>query len=201
MSRFGSFAFTLLVASLVGCSSSSESGPVDPAGDSATTDSVAADALTTEAAVDSASAEDSATVDGGACPVSVCDHFGYTCDGNKEVACARTPPSTCYYPLKSRECPADKPCNPSTGTCGGCNPSDACTTKADGSFAGCIPYTAQWCRKDVDGCVKTVNEKCGIACVGGAREGCCGGEGQMCCSPPGAACVTGLSCVGAVCAK
>jgi len=196
MSRF---AFLLFAVSL-GCSSSPAESTV-PA-DAAVTPTDAA-ASTETSAPDAATAEDSSTADAdaGGCPVSVCDHFGYTCDGNKEVACVRSPPSTCYYPLKSRECPADQPCNAATGTCGGCNTSDGCTTKADGSFYGCMPYTAQWCRKDTDGCVKTVNEKCGIACVGGARQGCCGGEGQMCCSPPGAACVTGLACTAGVCAK
>lgn len=135
------------------------------------------------------------------CDTSVCDRFGYVCDGNKEVGCGPTAPGSCYVPIKSRTCPTDQPCNPATGTCGGCDSTDACSTKTDGTFLGCMPYVAQWCRKGTDGCVKTVKESCGIACVGGARQGCCGGEGQMCCSPPGAACSTGLTCTSGTCTK
>lgn len=135
------------------------------------------------------------------CDTSVCDRFGYVCSGNKSIGCGPTAPGSCYVPQTTRVCPTDQPCDPATGTCGGCNASDPCSAKADGTFLGCSPYTAEWCRKGEGGCVKTVKESCGIACVGGARQGCCGGEGQMCCSPPGAACASGLSCNSAVCSK
>jgi len=135
------------------------------------------------------------------CDTSLCDRFGYVCDGNKQVGCGPTAPGSCYVPVTTRVCPADSPCDPSTGTCGGCSASDPCSSKADGTFFGCSPYTAEWCRKNSSGCVVTVKESCGIACVGGARNGCCGGEGQMCCSPPGAACVSGLSCTSGTCKK
>ncbi|MGZ3422394.1 MAG: hypothetical protein ACXVEE_31305 [Polyangiales bacterium] len=135
------------------------------------------------------------------CDTSLCDRFGYVCDGNTQVGCGPTAPGSCYVPITKKDCPADSPCSPATGTCGGCDAHDDCAGKADGTFLGCLPYTAQWCRKGTDGCSKTVNETCGIACVGGARNGCCGGEGQMCCSPPGAACASGLSCKSEVCAK
>lgn len=135
------------------------------------------------------------------CDTSVCDRFGYVCSGNKSIGCGPTAPGSCYVPQVTRECPTDQPCNPATGTCGGCDASDPCSSKSDGTFLGCAPYTAEWCRKGTDGCVKTVRESCGLACVGGARQGCCGGEGQMCCSPPGAACASGLSCVAGTCSK
>ncbi len=135
------------------------------------------------------------------CDTSLCDRFGYVCDGNTQVGCGPTAPGSCYVPITTKACPADSPCDPATGTCGGCDASDPCAGKADGTFLGCKPFVAQWCRKAADGCAKTVDEKCGIACVGGARQGCCGGEGQMCCSPPGAPCIDGLSCKGEACAK
>lgn len=134
-----------------------------------------------------------------ACDTSLCDRFGYVCDGNKQTACGPTAPGSCYVKISARDCPADLPCNPTTGTCGGCDAHDLCAGKADGTFLGCMPYVAQWCRKGADGCVTTVNETCGLSCVGGSRNGCCGGDGQMCCSPPGAACATGLTCTSGTC--
>jgi hypothetical protein len=213
-------------ACAIACSSSAEtSPPVD--GNVVETDAVVAETSSPETSVADSSTTDSGpcgkrdqpccggtTCESGVvctalptgdkyclCDTSLCDRFGYVCDGNTSVGCGPTAPGSCYVPQTKKTCPVDQPCNPATGTCGGCNASDLCYGKADGSFLGCAPYTAQWCRKGTDGCMKQVNETCGLSCVGGSRQGCCGGEGQMCCSPPSAACASGLSCAGDKCTK
>ena len=198
-----SLCFTALLA-LSACSSSTDSTGT-PA---ETADAEADVALDTSTATDSGEQSETTTTDGASesapddgCDTTLCDRFGYVCDGNTQVGCGPTAPGSCYVPITKKTCPADAPCTPATGTCGGCDASDLCAGKADGEFLVSAPYTAQWCRKGPDGCPKMEKETCGIACVGGARQGCCGGEGQMCCSPPGAACATGLSCKSEKCAK
>ncbi|MEM9459932.1 MAG: hypothetical protein AAGF11_37500 [Myxococcota bacterium] len=125
---------------------------------------------------------------------------GWHCLPNGQtVRCANT--SSCLRPAHNtlEDCPADLACDPSTGTCGGCNPDDPCFGYSEGfELCASAPGLNEATCGLVNGCLTETNVTgCQSACVFG--QGCCGGLGDVCChifDPP---CFDGLACVDGTC--
>ncbi len=98
------------------------------------------------------------------------------------------------------DCPEDQPCEPATGTCGGCDPDNACFAWSEGlQLCASAPGLNEATCGFVDGCLTETNiTSCqGMLCVFG--QGCCGGPGEPCCNAVSPSCSAGLACVDDVC--
>lgn len=135
-----------------------------------------------------------------ACAVNFCVTNGYTngwyCDGSgTNVQCQLDSSTRCprAYP---EPCPTGVTCSSTTGTCGGCDPADACFRSSDGTrlcLSGKGAPTGALCKKQPDGCMKATEvTTCSYMCVAGS--GCCGNTGDRCCKATTPSCKSGLTC-------
>lgn len=106
----------------------------------------------------------------------------------------------CIRPANNtpKECEAGTTCDPGTGTCGGCDPSDQCYGFGTEGRKVCAGGLNEATCGLVNGCMVQTNvTACQKACAFGT--GCCGGSGDPCCKGVSPSCFDGLSCVNDVC--